>query len=663
MQGKRWRSDVACQAEFRSDRPQNPATPLTQGIGRRTFLRGAAGAMVGSAMLPLMGQSTSADRPNFLFLFTDDQTFRSINALNNPEVHTPNLDRLARRGVVFTHCFNQGSWSGAVCICSRAMLNTGQYVYHAKQNIGSAPLWGQTFREAGYDTFLTGKWHNGTDTALRSFETGVAIGAGMYDSKGQYGRPDPENPGDWTPDDASAGGHWQPRVWDVVTGADGKPTRGEPYRVHRHTSELYAEHAIEYLMSPDRADAPFLMYVSFNAPHDPRQSPRRFLDMYHGDTLTVPPNYLPEHPFDQGDHRIRDERLAPFPRTKRAVQLHLSEYYAIITHFDEQIGRILDALQVSGRADNTIIVFSSDHGLAVGQHGLMGKQNQYDHSVRMPMILAGPGIQAGRRVSHMVYLHSLFATTCDLAGIPTPDTVEFPSIAGLVTGASDQPVHDAIFGSYRHYQRMVRTENWKLILYPIAERRQLFDLKNDPWETTDLSDDPAQAQRIRSLEQQLRNLQKTVGDYLDLDNPAPPRRPRTKGKPVTPDNNGVYHLTPATASVCGALRYQPDRNNLGAWFNRTDTPRWTLLDVQPGTYKVSFEYGCTNPGVAYTIRFGQKTLQGTSQSTGGIKTYKPFDLGTVMLRQGTVQVDVLPGPFKGPFMNYRNMTLTPLDTQ
>ena len=173
---------------------------------------------------------------------------------------------------------------------------------------------------------------------------------------------------------------------------------GEKYYMSRHTSELYADKAVNYLETKAGKDGkPFFMYVAFNAPHDPRQSPKEFLDMYPREQVKVPANFLPEHPFDQGDSKIRDEELAPFPRTEEAVKLHRQEYYAIITHADYEIGRILDALEKSGQDKNTYIIFTSDHGLAVGMHGLMGKQNQYECSVRMPLIFTGPGIKAGAK--------------------------------------------------------------------------------------------------------------------------------------------------------------------------------------------------------------------------------------------------------------------------
>lgn len=452
--------------------------------------------------------SRAGKKPNFLFLFTDDQTFRSIGCLNNPAVKTPNIDRLVRNGVTFTHCFNQGSWTGAVCVASRAMLNTGRFIYHAREDIGGkegpkVPLWSQTLGGAGYDTFMTGKWHNGDAALNAGFQTVGPHGGGMFHSTpydGEaYRRPAPGNT--WSPYDKSLEGHWR------ETGG------GEMV----HSSRLWADAAIDYLGGRPESGNPFFMYVAFHAPHDPRQSPKEFVDLYPLDEIEIPPNFLPEHPFDQGERNtLRDEILAPFPRTGHVAKVHIQEYYAIISHADAQIGRILDALERSGEADNTYILFSADHGLAVGQHGLMGKQNQYDHSVRMPLILSGPGLEKDKRIDSMVYLHSLYATTCDLAGIPVPETVEFPSLSPLLNGETDR-LHDAIYGSYTDEQRMIRTGEYKLIHYPKAGRNQLFNIKEDPWETRNLINDPSRADTANRLVRRLKELQAEVGDEMPLE--------------------------------------------------------------------------------------------------------------------------------------------------
>jgi choline-sulfatase len=286
--------------------------------------------------------------------------------------------------------------------------------------------------------------------------------------------------------------------------------------VQQHTSELYTDKAIGFLQGKVHDSSnPFFMYVAFNAPHDPRQSPKEYVDMYPQANIVIPDNYMPEHPFDQGDHRLRDENLAAFPRTQEAVQLHRSEYYAIITHMDHEIGRILTALEHSGKADNTYIIFSSDHGLAVGHHGLMGKQNQYDHSVRMPLMIAGPGIEGGTKSDALVYLPSIFPTTCEIAGLPVPETVDFPSLKSIIDGEKEK-VHDAIFGCYRHFQRMIRTDQYKMIMYPHIGMQQLFDLEKDPGEMVNLIDDSEYQTVKQDLFKRFLELQQEVGDTLQV---------------------------------------------------------------------------------------------------------------------------------------------------
>jgi arylsulfatase A-like enzyme len=485
-------------------------------MDRRKFIGLMGSGIVASNSLSMMSsandQITSGHRPNFLFIICDDLMFRTIHSLNNPEIHTPNMDRLAASGCAFTHCFHQGSWSGAVCLPSRTMLNSGLTAFHAWAGIDHVSTWGQTLGNAGYDTYICGKWHLDTTVLQRSFKEMGPIGPGMLPSTleggAAYGRP---RPGDsWQPWDKSLKGHWiHTQLW-----ANQTPDTIE------HSCVLYSDIFIDHLLNKAaKQDNPFFMYLGFNSPHDPRQSPRKYLDMYPQEKLQVPPNFLPQHPFELGDYFIRDEVLAPFPRTPDAIRLHRREYYALITYMDEQIGRVLDALQQTGKAHDTYVILTADHGLAVGEHGLMGKQNLYDCSVRMPLIIAGPGITAGRRVDDLVYQHCLYATTCDLAGIPIPHTVEFPSIAPLLRNES-QPIYEEVFSYYKNFQRMVRTKTKKLIVYPQIRRMQLFDLESDPWEMHDLSNDPAMAEVKTDLMRRLRVLQQQLDDKLDMEHPT-----------------------------------------------------------------------------------------------------------------------------------------------
>ena len=233
-------------------------------------------------------------------------------------------------------------------------------------------------------------------------------------------------------------------------------------------------------------------------------------------------NFRPQHPFDNGALTIRDEALAPWPRTADVVRQHLADYYASITYLDSQVGRILDALRASGQYERTLIVLTSDHGLAIGSHGLFGKQNLYDHSMRSPLLIAGPGVPKGRRCDAMCYLLDIFPTLGDLTGVPAPIGNEGRS---LVPNLADprQPGRDSIFTAYGNAQRAVRDDRWKLVVYPRVNKTQLFDLRSDPIEMQDLASDAKHAREVTRLTGLLRGWQRRLDDGLPLtsQNPEP----------------------------------------------------------------------------------------------------------------------------------------------
>lgn len=450
-------------------------------------------------------QRTCPGVPNVVLIFMDDMTHWALGAVGG-QIETPNLDRLASRGTTFTHAVNQGSWTGAVCVASRAMLLTGQSVFHARDAIDAVssqrpPSLGEVLGSAGYETLFTGKWHNAEHTLRRSYQrVGPYDGAMLFpdrlpDGSDDIGRPAEGNT--WDPSDAAAGGHWM-RVDDAVV----------------HSSERWANAGIEFLNGVDRAnggDRPFFLHIAFHAPHDPRQAPRRWVDRYPPSQIDVPPNFLPAHPFDQGDRHVRDELLAPFPRTRAAIQLHRSEYSAIVSHADEQVGRVLDELDRLGMSDDTIVVFSGDHGLALGEHGLMGKQCLYDHSIRVPLIFAGPGIPSGKLNNQLVYQASIFATLSELLGLKLPAGIDFASLVPAFSGV-DPATGGGVFGAYRDLQRLIRTPDWALIAYRHARRMQLFDMRHDPWQMHDLSADPAHSETVQRLLADLSKLQDRYAD-------------------------------------------------------------------------------------------------------------------------------------------------------
>ena len=460
--------------------------------------------------LVIQGRTAAARQPNILFLFADDQCFETIRALGHTDIDTPNLDRLVQRGTTFTHAYNMGSWSGAVCVASRTMLITGRSVWRANaiydttdKEREAGRLWPQMMARAGYATYFTGKWHIKAD-ATKAFDTVKDVRAGMpKDTLAGYNRPLAEQPDPWSPSDPKFGGFW----------AGGK-----------HWSEVTADDTIGFIDAAKQQSKPFFMYVAFNAPHDPRQSPREYVEKYPLNRIAVPKNFLPEYPHKDAigcGPGLRDEKLGPFPRTEHAVKVHRQEYYALITHLDAQIGRILDALEKSGQAENTWIFFTADHGLAVGHHGLFGKQNMYDHSLRVPFVVVGPGVKAASKLDAPIYLQDVMATALDLAGATKPEQVEFQSLLPLLRGEKSPAARDAIYGAYLEFQRAVIHDGWKLIVYPKARAVRLYHLTADPGEMKDLATDPAHAERRRALFQRLLVLQKDLDDSLDLTSAFP----------------------------------------------------------------------------------------------------------------------------------------------
>ncbi|MCS7024658.1 MAG: sulfatase-like hydrolase/transferase [Bryobacteraceae bacterium] len=401
-------------------------------------------------------------QPDVLLINTDDQRWDTIRALGNPQIRTPNLDRLAARSAVFENHYCQGSMMPAVCLPSRTQLMTGRSVFRApepKDHSGQYPLLAKVFEKAGYSTFHVGKRSNTFLPASQAFQTTIFAEQLTKDRAEQ--------------------------------------------------SRLHADAVIRFLKER-KPDERLLIYMAPPVPHDPRVAPKRFMEMYDPARIRLPKNFLPQHPFDNGELKVRDELLASFPRTPDEMRRHLADYYAAISCLDHEVGRILMALRETGRASNTLVVFTSDQGLAVGGcHGLMGKQNLYEH-VKPPLLLAGPGIRPGRHRA-LTYVMDVFPTLCDLAGLPVPEGVEGRSLAPILRGQASS-VRRSLFAVYRDCQRMTRDERWKLIWYPKIDRYQLFDLQRDPWELEDFASRPSHRPQLERLKRQLAELQNEFDD-------------------------------------------------------------------------------------------------------------------------------------------------------
>ncbi len=465
-----------------------------------------AGGIAITFSLTSCNSERKPEKPNIVFIFADDMTFRSINSLGNSEVQAPNIDYLVRNGTTFTHTYNMGGWNGAICVASRAQLITGSFIWRAQKEDGMMrkdsvlhrPLWGNLMKEAGYETYFTGKWHIREDVA-KVFDHVVHERPGMPNqTEIGYNRPLSSNDTTWRAWDTTNGGHWK----------GGK-----------HWSEVLGDDAVSYLESASAIEKPFFMYLAFNAPHDPRQSPRSFIEKYPLENISVPVNFQPLYPDKEligcGED-LRDEMLAPFPRTEYAIKVNRQEYYALITHMDQQIGRILEAIKKTGKENNTYIIFTADNGLNIGEQGLMGKQNMYECSMRVPFIIVGPDIPKDKKVDADIYLQDAMATSLELAGVEKPAFIDFNSILKLARGEETVSQYPAIYGCYMDFQRMIRKDGYKLIVYPGAKKMLLYEVNTDPMEMNNLAEKPDYKEKRKTLFLDLIALQKEMNDPLDL---------------------------------------------------------------------------------------------------------------------------------------------------
>lgn len=432
-------------------------------------------------ILAIFGSKTQADeRPNVLFLFADDMRADTIAALGDKTAVTPNIDSLVARGFTFNNAHCMGGNSGAVCLPSRNMLLSGNaYFRWENLKIGKspkgmfAPADGDNFpismKQAGYETYHHGKRGN----------TAVPI-QGKFDHNKYLKNDETER------------------------------RSGEP-------GKEIADDAIAFLKNR-RNQKPFFMYLAFGNPHDPRVADKKYMDMIDVSKIKLPANFMPEHPFDNGELKIRDEMLAPHPRPESVIKQQWHEYYAVQASMDYHIGRVLDELKSNGMLENTIVIFSADQGIALGSHGLLGKQNLYEHSMRSPLVFAGPGIKKGTSDA-LLYLFDIYPTVCDLVGAAVPQKIDGKSFRSVLDGKSEKH-RDALMLAYKDSQRAIVTAHDKLITYPKAKITQLFNRKTDPNELKNLFDDPDEFDKWKNLFRELEILQDQFGDSLNLNAPS-----------------------------------------------------------------------------------------------------------------------------------------------
>ncbi|MBL8812055.1 MAG: sulfatase-like hydrolase/transferase [Planctomycetaceae bacterium] len=426
---------------------------------------------------------------NIVLIFADDQRSDTIGALGNSVIRTPNLDRLVHQGVSFRRAYMQGGMHGATCMPSRAMLLSGQNLFHIDEKLVRSKTWPEAFRNAGYETFASGKWHNGDESLGRIFPEARSMFTGGM-----------TNPLEAKLRDVSAG---------KVLPAELCP---------KHACEAFTDEVINFIRKDH--SAPFLAYLPFDGPHDPHIVPDDFPVRYSPDDIPLPDNFLPQHPIDNGEMTVRDEQLLPWPRPEHDVRVMLAEYYRYVSFLDVQVGRVLDALEATKQMDNTIVIFAADSGVARGSHGLIGKQNLYEHSVRVPLVISGPGIAKDQTTDALCYLFDLFPTLGARCGVKSPNESDGMDLSPVLADPK-KTARTGLMFAYRDLQRAVTDGEWKLIRYPKINRTQLFNLADDPSERTNLIEQAEHKEVQARLLTQLRSEMKASGDNAPLEVDSP----------------------------------------------------------------------------------------------------------------------------------------------
>ncbi len=508
----------------------------------------------GLVLLFAAASSLAAGRPNILFIIADDQSPFDLKIYDSKSsLQTPHIDRLAAGGMVFDAAYHMGAWSGAVCTPSRHMVMSGRTLWHLPNKPGSrrnarsanpklAPpnladhTMAAVFNRAGYDTMRTCKRGNSYEAANKLFTV-------RHDASKRGGTDE-------------TGSAW------------------------------HAEQVLDYLDQRETAkdNDPFLIYFGFSHPHDTRDGKPELLKKYgavnHTDKNTLPPanpkhprlpaNYLPAHPFDNTHMSVRDEvnvKGVWKNRDERTIRNELGREFACSENIDIQIGRVLEKLKAMGELDNTYIFYTADHGIAIGRHGLQGKQNLYEHTWRIPFIANGPGIKPGTRVKGNIYLLDVLSTLCELTGIKPPKTSDGTSFKPVLNGKKDS-VRDVLYGAYsggaKPGIRCVRKGDWKLLKYESkdgsAHETQLFNLAENPDELlqqhhdpkvtaltgtkpepaqVNLADDPRHADKLKEMEALLLAEMRRHDDPYRFSNqpddglkpPEPRKRPDSRKRP------------------------------------------------------------------------------------------------------------------------------------
>jgi arylsulfatase A-like enzyme len=455
-----------------------------------------------------------APPPNVVFIMTDDQRQDAMSAYGNPVLRTPHMDRIAAEGIRFDRAFV----TNALCAPSRVSFLTGLYAHaHGVFTNGDGPqfyngpgvthsTFVERLRAAGYHTGLVGKWH------LKSKPTGFESWV-IFPWQGDYSDP------------------------EMIA-------NGVPLRMRGHADDVVGDQALEFLRRRPK-DRPFCLLYHFKSPHRTWQPAERFKRVF-ADTEIPIPRTLDDRLEGRPDAvRAAEMALADMPdyratvpgtlpraeRARRNLELMVKDYYRVLLSVDENVGRVLDFLDEQQLAHDTVVVYTSDNGFFLGEHGLYDKRLMYEPSIRVPLLVRYPRRIAKGSVDarHMVLNVDLAPTLLQLAGVPVPMGMHGRSFAPLLKANADAPWRDAFLYGYYEYpaghcvrkHRGIRTDRWKLIhFFELPEEWELYDLESDPDETKNLAGERRHQATLRELRDRMAALRRELGD-TDPPGPAP----------------------------------------------------------------------------------------------------------------------------------------------
>ena len=442
-------------------------------------------------------------RPNILWICTDQQRFDTIHALGNEHIRTPNLDRLVAEGVAFTRAYTQSP----ICTPSRASFLTGRYpsTLHVNRN-GNAyfpetvKLVTRTLADDGYDCGLAGKLHLSAANGRveERPDDGYRVFRWSHHPKPEIFWPTEQHDYQrWLREQNVSWG--EAYSSDTVEGWDLQVSFGGGIEARYHQTTWCANEAIAFML--EEREGPWLMSVNPFDPHPPFDPPSEYLERMDIDRMPLPHFRSEEMESQLAYQGIDHQTETPYSPCDYDVRRMVAAYYAQIELIDDQVGRMLETLEASGQRENTIVIFMSDHGEMLGDHGLLLKGCRfYEGAVHVPLIISWPGhFSVGLRSRALVELADIVPTLLDTLELPIPEEVQGQSLVSILTGQTDPSTHrdfvrseyhDALDRTYASHANMIYDGRYKLVVYHGHEIGELYDLDEDPNEFRNLWNDP-----------------------------------------------------------------------------------------------------------------------------------------------------------------------------